>query len=89
MEKSGCFRRFRKLFFRGFPASGGSGYPLQSPSAISASIPNPYAGSRTNCICTTNSHRAPFAAYCAASIEKGNVRLKQVLGVLFYTKTIS
>ena len=34
----------RFVFFRGFPASGGSGYPLQSPSAISASIPNPYAG---------------------------------------------
>ena len=36
--------QFYRSFFGGFPACGGSGYPLQLPSAISASIPNPYAG---------------------------------------------
>ena len=61
----------RFVFFRGFPACGGSGYPLQSPSAISASIPNPYASSRANCICKINFHRRPVTARLRPSAECG------------------
>ena len=65
--------QFYRSFSGGSPPAAGRAIRSNCLEAISATIPNPYASSRPNCICTTNSHRQPLTARLRPSAECGRV----------------